>query len=116
MATVAPSGMSATACSGEATILFMTVFTSREWWSSSLSSRQRERHDVIAHLRPQSSVTAGGDHDELFAAPRAVRHGCRLRARRKLTAPEHCPGFDVEGAQRRVTRRADEDQSAPGRE
>src|SRR5467141_3011910 len=65
---------------------------------------------------PQSAVTAGGDHDELFAARRAVRHGRRRRARRQLTAPEHCPGLDVEGAQHRVTRRADENQSARGRE
>src|SRR5258706_2988903 len=116
MATVAPSGMSATACSGEATILFMAVFTSRESWGSSLPSRQRERDDIVADLRPQGGVTTGGDHDELFAARRTVRHGRRLRAGRQLAAPEHGPGLDIEGAQRRVTRRADEDQSARGRE
>src|SRR5437867_8820485 len=129
MATVAPLGMSATACSGDATILFMAILSSREWLRRTrtrisrehtrarvVASRQRERDDVVADLRPQSGVTTGGDHDELFAARRAVRHGRRLCARRQLTAPEHCPGVDVEGAQRRITCRADENQSARGRE
>src|SRR5262245_26659904 len=108
MATVAPSGMSATACSGDAQILFMAVLSSREWLRSVSRehtktrggpSWQRECDDVVAHLGSEQGVPAGGDQDELPTARSAIGHGRRLRARRQIAAPEHAPGLDVEGAQ-----------------
>src|SRR5262245_3892928 len=125
MATVAPSGMSLTACSGEATILFMVFLGSQEWLRRAAREHTRtrgspswqcERDHVVAQLRSERRVTARGDHDQLPAARRAIGHGRRLTARRQIAAPEDTPRLDVESAQYRVARRADEDQPARGRE
>ena len=58
-----------------------TLATISESW-------QRERHDIVTHLRPEGAVTTRGNDDELLAALRAVRHWRCLGARRQITPPE----------------------------
>src|SRR5690348_9709210 len=76
-----------------------------------IRSLQRERHNVIAHLRAQLAVAAGANYYKLFTI-HGVGHGRGLGAGRELAFPDDFPGFDIEGAQFIIHRGGDKDEAA----
>src|SRR5437870_2673174 len=74
-------------------------------------SRQRKRHDGVAHLALHLAVAARADDDVLPTVP-LIGHRSRLRARRKLDGPELFAGIGVECAQVRILGGGGEDETA----
>src|SRR5207237_3915029 len=103
MATVAPLGMSATACSGDATILFMAVLCSREWLRRTLTrvSREHTSHEWLRH--GSANATMESPKPSLLCQPRlrgtrrphrfvvAERHRGPRPTRRRLGEAQHRP-------------------------
>jgi hypothetical protein len=70
---------------------------------------------VIAYLRAQLAVAAGGDDDELLPGrAELIGHRGGLSAGRQLCAPQLAPRLDIEGAQPGVLGCHDKDETARG--